>query len=127
MATSKTKFSRFSMVSHKTFAETQAIEIEADCHKHFAHARTRGEFFKISFDAACLYLQSLTDRYGRRWICGKAFRILIADLRNANSSAACSCVYEALVLAFLSLLPISISLSSVFSKYNLNKKILEIF
>ena len=35
-----------------------ARQIESDCHKHFANRRTRGEFFNITFDEACVYLQS---------------------------------------------------------------------
>lgn len=39
-----------------TNAEARAIESE--CHRHFAPNRTRGEFFNITFDEACAYLQS---------------------------------------------------------------------
>ena len=37
---------------------TDARQIESDCHKHFANRRTRGEFFNITFDEACVYLQT---------------------------------------------------------------------
>lgn len=36
----------------------EARRIEAICHNHFYETRTRGEFFRISFDEACAYLQT---------------------------------------------------------------------
>ena len=35
-----------------------AEEIETKCHTHFSQFRTYGEFFEITFDEACVYLQS---------------------------------------------------------------------
>lgn len=36
----------------------EARQIEADCHRHFANRRIKGEFFNLTFDEACVYLQS---------------------------------------------------------------------
>lgn len=40
------------------FPRGDAEAIESRCHEHFAAFRTRGEFFTISFDEACVFLQS---------------------------------------------------------------------
>ena len=39
-------------------SSTDARQIESDCHKHFSSRRTRYEFFNITFDEACVYLQT---------------------------------------------------------------------
>ncbi len=38
--------------------DSEARRVEACCHKHFANRRIRREFFDVSFDEACVYLQS---------------------------------------------------------------------
>lgn len=39
-------------------SEADARQIERRCHEHFKEFRTHGEFFTISFDEACVFLQS---------------------------------------------------------------------
>ena len=36
----------------------EARQIESDCHSHFGKSRTHREFFAVTFDEACVYLQS---------------------------------------------------------------------
>lgn len=40
------------------FPRGKAEEIESLCHTHFKDFRTYGEFFSVTFDEACVYLQS---------------------------------------------------------------------
>lgn len=44
------------------FDVNRAREIERDCHIHFSKVRTHGEFFAVTFDEACTYLQSHTKK-----------------------------------------------------------------
>lgn len=37
-----------------------SLQIEENCHTHFAEHRTKGEFFKITYEDACAYLLTIT-------------------------------------------------------------------